>query len=600
MPDNRFELTPDQAKIVECDASAILVVAGGGTGKTEVVARRIERLVNERSSTTSVLALTYTTKAATELQDRIRDRLGDRDGYVEAKTIHKFAHSLLIQFGTHIGLPPNVEVLSRLEDRVELLMQWLEGMNLARPGDVRATFNLLDLGRARLEEPPLLKEWDAALNSTGAVDYASMLSRAAELLVITPIHRTTAGRYGHVVVDEAQNLTPSQYRLLRLLIGQPGTSSRRISTMLVGDEKQAVIEFAGGDPHLMEEFGTQYKAERFELRENFRSARDIAKLSDTVATSLGSSRSKRSPSIRYPASGRVDRHEAAGEAEEGRYVAGWTRRLLDDGIPTDRLAPGERSQLRPEDIAVLARSSAVLTYTQRALRRMGIETATASSSDSWLSTDSGRAIRALIDLHANPGYRAARRQASRTLKIQCEDLTSMSELALRLEEGACFGQLAPICRMTGPESLLDTLHKVSPVESDNLEKCAAWDADVRLIEDTWREFADRTHTSSRTWAAFSQHVMWAQRGRPMDPGVRLLTVHKSQGREFRAVAVVGLNQGQFPDFRATTDEALQAELRIFYVAVTRPSRMLLLTRARTRNGRYGPYHPQPSEFVDWN
>lgn len=83
-------------------------------------------------------------------------------------------------------------------------------------------------------------------------------------------------------------------------------------------------------------------------------------------------------------------------------------------------------------------------------------------------------------------------------------------------------------------------------------------------------------------------------------GVRLLTVHKSQGGEFRAVAVIGLNQGRFPDFRATTDGALQAELRIFYVAVTRPSRVLLLTRARTRNGRYGPYRPQPSEFVDWS
>ena len=93
MPDVRFELTAEQAKVVDCDAPAISVVASAGTGKTEVVARRIERLLEDRSNASPILALTYTVKAADELRDRIRTRIGDLDRYVEAETIHKFEAS---------------------------------------------------------------------------------------------------------------------------------------------------------------------------------------------------------------------------------------------------------------------------------------------------------------------------------------------------------------------------------------------------------------------------------------------------------------------------------------------------------------------------
>ena len=600
MRDSRFELTSEQAKIVDCDAPAISVVASAGTGKTEVVARRIERLLQDRSNASPVLALTYTVKAADELRDRIRTRLGDLDRFVEAETIHKFAHSLLLQFGTYIGLPLDVEVLTRLEDRAELLVRWLDGRNRSVPDDLRATFNALDVGRARLETPPLLKEWDAALSSIGAVDYPSMLIGANDLLELSAIRRTTAERYGHVIVDEAQNLTLAQYRFLTLLIGGPGLKGKQMSTMLVGDAKQSVVGFAGGDHTLMGRFCEQYEAERFELKENFRSAKRIAVLGASVAAQLGSGQASLTDGIHYAASGQVKHHQATGEVEEGRYVAGWVKRLLDEGIPEDALAVGETGHVQPEDVAVLARSSAALRQTQSALGDLGIETATAASPEDWLSTRLGRLVLAMIDLLANPRHRSARWHAARILKVGEEHVASLSELAQILGRHPVRQWLAPLCEMDTPERLVETLQHMSLPDSDDPERHAAWSADVRLIEETWDGFAERTRPAGRNWAAFSQHIMWAQRGRPMDPGVRLLTVHKAQGREFRAVAIIGLNQGQFPDFRAVSDEEKKAELRAFYVAVTRPSRMLLLTRAQTRYGRYGPFYPDRSPFVDWN
>ena len=596
----RFDLTAEQAKIVDCDASAISVVASAGTGKTEVVARRIERLLQDRSNASPVLALTYTVKAADELRDRIRARLGDLDRYIEAETIHRFAHSLLLQFGTYIGLPPDIEVLTRLEDRAELLVRWLDGRSRSVPDDLRATFNALDVGRARLETPPLLKEWDAALSSVGAVDYPSMLIGAIALLELSPIRRTTAERYGHVIVDEAQNLTLAQYRLLTLLIGVPNLKGRQLSAMLVGDAKQSVVGFAGGDHTLMERFCGQYEAERFELEENFRSAKHIAALGASVATRLDSAQVPRTSGIHYAAPGRVECHEAPGEEEEGRYVAGWVKRLLDEGIPEDAIAVGETGRVRPEDVAVLARSSAALLQTQSALGDLGIESAAAATPEDWLSTRLGRLVLAMIDLLANPHHRSARWHAARLLDVDEENVASLSELAKILEHHPVRQRLAPLCEMDTPERLVETLQHVSLPDTDDPERYAAWNTDVCLIEETWNRFVERTRSDGRTWAAFSQHLMWAQRGRPMDPGVRLLTIHKAQGREFRAVALVGLNQGQFPDFRAVSREQERAELRTFYVAVTRPSRLLLLTRAQTRYGRYGPFYPAPSPFVDWN
>ena len=600
MRDVRFDLTAEQAKIVDCDAPAIFVVASAGTGKTEVVARRIERLLQDRSSASPVLALTYTVKAADELRDRIRARLGDLDRYVEAETIHRFAHSLLLQFGTYIGLPPDIEVLTRLEDRAELLVRWLNGQSRSIPDDLKATFNTLDVGRATLETPPLLTEWDAALSSIGAVDYPSMLTSAIDLLELSPIRRTTAERFGHVIVDEAQNLTIAQYRLLTLLIGRPNLKGKQLSVMLVGDTKQSVVGFAGGDHTLMGRFCEQYEAERFELKENFRSAKSIAALGASVAAQLGTVPASRTDGTHYAAPGRVESYEATGEEEEGRYVAGWVKRLLDEGIAEDALAAGETGHVWPEDIAVLARSSAALRGTRSALEDLGIESATAASPEDWLSTRLGRLVLAMIDLLANPHHRSARWHAARLLEVDEEDLASLPELASILGLDPVCQRLAPLCEMDTPEHLVETLQHVSLPDIDDPGKHAAWKADVSLVEETWNRFVERTRPDLRTWAAFSQYLMWAQRGRPLDPGVRLLTVHKAQGREFRAVAVVGLNQGQFPDFRAVSREEEKAELRTFYVAVTRPSRLLLLTRAQTRYGRYGPFYPDPSPFVNWN
>ena len=597
MIDTSCKLTPDQLKIVESSAPAIVVTAGAGTGKTEVVARRIEHLLKRGSPPSPVLALTYTVKAANELRDRIHRRLGSLDQYVEAVTIHRFAHSLLLQSGTYIGLPLNIEVLTRLEDRVELIGRWSEdrGMALSEP---RRFFAELDLAQARLEDHPQLCEWEAALSSIGAVDYPRMISGAIDLLHLAPIRRNAAVRYGQVIVDEAQNLTPAQYRLLTLLIGSLNDPYKRVPAMLVGDAKQSVVEFAGADHRLMEAFATDYSAERFELRDNFRSARSIARLGTEVAKKLGSSRPTEPSQMQYPARGNIDCYQALEEKEEGDNVANWVKQLLREGIPRESLAPDESGLVLPEDIAVLGRTSTALSYTRRALENLDIEIASAASPEDWLSSLHGRLVLALMDLHVNPQHRSAWWRIDRLLKLDRNGVRTIEALSKILDENPNYRTLVPLCTTDTPEVFVKTLPEISLMNTLDVQAQADWSDDIKLIEETWRQFASRKGEANRTWTAFSRHIIWAQRERPIDPGVRLLTVHKSQGREFRAVAVVGMNQGQFPDFRAKTEQEKSAELRAFYVAVTRPSRMLLLTRSKIRQGRFGSFETERSPYLD--
>ena len=114
----------------------------------------------------------------------------------------------------------------------------------------------------------------------------------------------------------------------------------------------------------------------------------------------------------------------------------------------------------------------------------------------------------------------------------------------------------------------------------------------------WVDYRASTTLQDRNAGGFLRYLVRVQQTRPDQPGIRLMTTHRSKGLEFRAIAVVGLTQGAFPDYRALSDQqAIEAERRAFYVSVTRASRALLLTWPRRRRTRYGERPAEPSQFL---
>lgn len=503
-------------------------------------------------------------------------------GAVSAVQDHGFALDLLRRHGGRIGLPMEPEVLARNEDRIELLESWLldQGLELQNVVPLELILDL-DLARAKGMAAPYLDEWRAALDARGALDYPAMLERACELLDVPFVRRQMHRLYDHVIIDEAQNLTPVQYELLRRFVGEP--KGEHVNAMVVGDERQSIVTFAGADPKLIGRFQEEYDAQRIELQRNYRSALQIVEIGRSVAAELGAPVSK-AVGI-YAARGGVKVIEAHDEDGEAALVADWVSSLLDAGLPNESVAHGEPTSVKPEEIAVLARAASSLRRTRDALSALGIEAAVASTEDDWVRSDLARLLVEIIAYRSAPGHASTHRRIEKLLELEQSD---WSDPELALDE-AGRPELLGLFKANGPLEFLDMARTMDTDDPD-------WAADLSQFDDAMQLFVDRTDVADRSFGNLRQHVARCQRGDLLDAGVRLLTVHKAQGREFKAVAIVACNDGQFPDFRATTPEERTSELRTFYVAASRATRVLLLTRALNRSTRYRsrPTDPSPS------
>ncbi len=366
--------------------------------------------------------------------------------------------------------------------------------------------------------------------------------------------------------------------------------------MLVGDDKQSIVSFAGADPTLMLGFAAEFEARRFDLTANFRSATTIARAAEAVAHQLGHS----NPLGEFAAEGEVSVREAPDEEAEGELVAQWVSNLLARGLDPATLAPDETATTDPEQIAILARSGGALRFVSAALRARGVEFVTASTTGDWLSSAPGRVAMEIMSLRTSAGHRSTHWQLGRLLNVPEDQVASISGLArvLRSHQDPALAALAPLAEVDRVDGFTRALGLVDLPTSATRDELAAWQSDLDLLQEAWSRFDAEAERVAVTWGNFKLFCAKQQRGDEMAPGVRLLTIHKAQGREFRAVAVVGLNDGQLPDFRATSAKDLTAELRTFYVAISRARRSLLLTRPRARMTRYGSRTSTPSRFLE--
>lgn len=601
-----FPLTDEQQAVVDSHDSALVVTASAGTGKTEILARRVERFVTDpRNGDAHVLVVTYTTRAANEFRSRLHGRISGSRHRITADTVHGFAQSILSIHGSHIGLPLDFQVISNDEDRLELLT----GYDISsQPDDCPSLFRELDLARAKGDSHPKLRHWRFALDDMGAVDFAEMISKATEVLRIPALAEMFRNIYGLVIVDEAQNLTQQQYQLITALAGRnPETGLPIVSTTLLGDQNQSVTGFAGGDSTLMAHFAQEYDARTFALTRNHRSSRRLASLEQVVSLELEGKGVRDLVHAEGEAEGVIICDTLRDERSEGCFVADWAASLLCEGLPPEAVSPGETCRVQPEDVAVLARHSAALSHVSEALSRCGYEVARAHHGDDPMATPLGTVALLLARSRSERHQMTASSRLRREFGFEAPAATPGESGVVRAEAADSLRArvedhldvLIPLLDADSPSDFVDRINECDLPETAGDELLAHWLADRRLISEAWSEFTGTTPVAERSWTRFALHFDRGERGRDLGSGIRLLTVHKAQAREFKAVAVVGMNDGQFPDFRATSREEGRAELQAFYVATTRASRVLLLTRAQVRPTRYGARRTEPSPFLQY-
>lgn len=598
-------LTPEQEQAVHADGDRILLLAPAGSGKTEVLIQRIMRLLAQsRGQSHRILAVTYTVKAAENLRARITAALADEAWRVDAETLHGFALDWLRRYGEVVGIGPDVVVYSDDRHRIALIDGYLRSLlgpaSTIAAGELRTLLDEFDDRRTRRPEHangndrvagiPVAELYDgyiAALDHEGGIDFPGMLTKLNDALDADDwLGRHFRSLYRHVLVDEGQDLTPVQAQLLEKLV------DGEVDVFVVADDRQSINGFAGGSFDNARKLVERAQAPvTLRLHHSLRCSTRILEAAERVAAQLATR-----PSIARPAAGAPPGSIVVGECDdvqhEATVVADWAQALVVSGLDRDVLAAGEDPAVYPEDLAIVGRSRRLLDGAVAELERRGVELAMQVEASDFLETPEGRIMHGALALEANAKDVPAR---SRIVEeLEALSVTWRADL-LSTIEAADLGSLDPIAgsirRYRESADIGDLFDGLAAAPPD-------WELDAQRLTTLWLSYRAGTSVQDRSIAGFLRDVARVQRSRPSDPGIRVMTIHRVKGLEFKAVAVVGAYEGALPDYRAQSSQELDAERRSFYVAMTRAARSLHLTWPRVTRDRYGRSHRQsPSRFL---
>ena len=509
---------------------ALLIIAGPGTGKTRTLTHRLAHLVAEMgASPEACLAVTFTRRAAGEMQERLRRLLPDGPGArVPVMTFHALGLAILREQEAGLGLGAPLRVV----DEGEAFALAREILDLSPTETRRMMIDGADGSR--------FSEFRAALHARGLVDFTDLVRLPAELLGSRPdLAAMYRARWPHVSVDEYQDMDAWQYQLVRLLaptVPDPGLAAEhRSSLCVIGDPDQAIYGFRGANVRFFQQFQTDYPSARMvHLTQNYRSTRAIV---DAAVQAIAPSTLVRGRALTAQNSGptRIIVRECATERAEAEFVVATIEKLVGGtslaSFDTGRVTPEDAWGFTFDDFAVLYRTNAQATTLVEAFARSGIPFQK----------------RAHTPLAEHP-----------TAQVVLERLRI-------LPEGL---------------PLADRFETVVT----ELARAAQPDADLPRLTLALRPLAEKSGASLEAFTSELALGVDVDLWDPRAERVSLLTLHAAKGLEFRVVFLAGCEDGLLP-FRFGPNESVDEaeERRLFFVGLTRARDTLLLTHARRRH-----------------
>ena len=549
-------LDPEQAEVATSFGVPVGVIAGAGTGKTRAITHRIAYGVHTGAyQARSVLAVTFTTRAAGELRSRLR-ALGAQG--VAARTFHSAAlrqaqyfwpqayRSQLPQV-TEARLPLVAEAAKRLRLNPDATMlrdllteiSWAKVSNVV-PADYADLAAASGRGVAGLEPSAVgqvLGRYEKVKSDRGVIDFDDILLCACALLAEHPgIADQVRDTYRHLVVDEYQDVSPIQQALLELWRGDSD------ELCVVGDPAQTIHSFAGASPEYLTRFTTRFPSARLiRLVRDYRSSPQIVSLANAVSLKARIAGTVKLES-QCPDGPSPSVLGCDSEADEAATVIGWLRQRHAGGVPW-------------REMAVLYRVHAQSPAFETALTEAAIPFSIRGGEGFFDRPEVRQAVNAVSDAAGRdpsvPALIGARAVLER-LGWTTTAPSGQGRLRERWESlAAVFG-------------LAEDLVAVRP------------DADLGAVAAELQQRASVEHA-------------------PVGDGVVLSTLHAAKGLEWEAVAVAGVQEGTLPLSLAATSEQVAEEGRLFYVGITRAKTYLLMTWTR---GRRAGGTRQPSRFLD--
>ncbi|HZI98000.1 MAG TPA: ATP-dependent DNA helicase UvrD2 [Actinomycetales bacterium] len=556
-------LDPEQREVATSLAGPVCVLAGAGTGKTRAITHRIAYgVLSGTQQASRVLAVTFTARAAAEMRGRLRD-LGVPG--VQARTFHAAALRQLQYFWPQVvggALPPLADHKARLVAEAGARLR----LRLDRAGvrDAAAEVEWAKVSmltpesypaaaRAAGREPPsgldhataarLLQSYEDVKTDRGVIDFEDVLLLAVGVLDENPaVAATVREQYRHLVVDEYQDVSRLQQRLLDLWLGDS------TDLCVVGDASQTIYSFAGASPQYLLDFTSRYPdAGVVKLVRDYRSTPQVVGLANSLLDRApASATTARVQLVAQRDAGPEPQFvEYGDDVEEAQGVAARIRSLVAAGIPAREIAVLYRTNAQSEPLE-RALSDAGVGYLlrggERFFARPEVRQAVLLLRGAARSDDGRGALGELVrDVLAGAGWSPKPPQGAGAVRERWESLQALAALADDLA-------------VTRPDARLRQL-------VDELDERAA-----------------------------SQHA-------PAVDGVTLASLHSAKGLEWDAVFLVGLSEGLMPISFAGTTDAVEEERRLLYVGVTRAREHAHLswTLSRTPGGRASR---KPSRFLD--
>jgi DNA helicase-2/ATP-dependent DNA helicase PcrA len=585
------------------------VIAGPGTGKTTTLAGRITHLVRQRGAEpSSILALTFTTEAARRLRREVARQLGDRAHEVSILTLHALGRKVIDTWAGQLGYDERPAVLHHAEARALLTSA------ASHLGWDPTTFPVGELApavdRCRLlpdegarQSDPLARladVYEELLRRHGAIDFVSMLALPLRLFRADErILRMLQDAHRWVLVDEAQDMDRTQWTLIELLAARHG------NLLVAGDASQSIFSWRGADHRALLRFPERYpSATVITLDLCHRSTGHLVAVGNALSDLLAYRPPLRTDNPPGPFPRLLLAEDEHAEAE---FVAQQIGALLDR-----ELLP------HPGEAAVLFRTRAQADVVASALRTAGVPYALHGNPDVF----GARVVRdalAYLHLAVNPGDRAALarivdrppRGLGRLAATLLEEPATTAELPGRAAE---FGPAA-VASATALMATIYDLHaeagrgsSATALLDRALERSGYFAWLERHPEGTsrlrtlahLRGLAQRAELPPAEWLdalAIGDAVVSGE-----DQVVHLSSVHLAKGREFLATWTVGLEEGLVPHYRAIVgthagETAVEEELRVLYVGLTRARERLHLSACRERTRGSQTERRQPSRWL---
>jgi DNA helicase-2/ATP-dependent DNA helicase PcrA len=617
-------LNPQQLAAVTAGDGPSLVIAGAGSGKTRTLVYRVAYLIDSGVDPSNILLLTFTRKSAQEMLQRAGELIGVRSERVCGGTFHSVANMLLRRYGRAIGLEPGFTILDRsdAEDLIALVRSQL-GLNekdkrFPRKGTIAEIFSksentLRSLDDIVIEEFSHFADHVEALTQLQAgyraskrqrqlVDYDDLLVLLRQLLVQDAHAREVISRlYRYILVDEYQDTNRLQADVIRNL------AASHQNVMVVGDDSQSIYAFRGATFKNIMEFPTLFPgATIYKLEENYRSTQPILNLANCIIEEAAEKYTKHlfTRKLDGPLPTLA---EAAGENAQSRFVAQKILELREEGVSLNEVAVLFRSSFHSFDLEIeLSRSG--LPF----VKRGGVK---------FIETAHVKDLLAHLRVRANPLDAVSWHRVLMLVEgvgpKKAQDL-----LTALVKSEKPYDVLRGVSGRSsqGLKNLAYTLESLSGAEEQRTAEQVAhiYEYYLPILKEQYDDYPkrirdlDHLHTIAEGYpeveAFLSDLALEPPDGSAVDvePPDRddermvLSTIHSAKGLEWQCVFVIWVVDGKFPSiYSFVTDEELEEERRLFYVAVTRAKRHLFLTYPiNVFDKSSGMLLSKPTRFLD--